>query len=554
MGDSRKKILVIGHRNPDTDSICSAIAYARLKQKLDDTFCYVPLRAGQISEETQFVLDSFQVEPPEYITDVGTQVRDIDIRRTDGISGESSMKEAWQIMRDTMVATLPVTENDQLRGIIAVKDIATSNMDIYDNRILASSETSYQAVADTLDGQVVVGDPSQRIQRGKIMIAAGSVDVVEDFIEDGDMVIVGDRYESQLCVIEMNAGCLITCLSSKISKTITKLAKERGCTVISTPHDTYTAARLVNQSTPIRYFMRTEDLITFRLDELTESVMSRMAKVRHRDFPVLDAQGKYCGMISRRSLLDLELKKVILVDHNEKSQAVEGLEQADVLEIIDHHRLGSMETINPIYFRNQPVGCTATIVYQIYQENGVDIEKATAGLLCGAILSDTLMFRSPTCTPADRAAAERLAEIAGIDVTQFATEMFRAGSNIKDMSTEGIFYQDFKKFSVGGMTFGIGQKNFMVSEELETVKGRLIHFMEKTYPEENVEMLFFMLTSIIDESTDLLFIGERARELLAKAFERAAADNSILLPGVVSRKKQLLPPLMTVIRQEAEAK
>ncbi len=549
MGETNKKVLVIGHKNPDTDSICSAIAYADLKHKTTEG-CFVPLRAGQINGETQFVLDYFDVEAPDYVTDVGSQVRDIDIRETEGISGESSMKKAWGIMRDSTVATLPVTDEDHLCGIISVKDIATSNMDIYDNRILASSRASYKAVAETLDGSVVVGDEDARIEKGKIMIAAGSVDVVEDFIEDGDIVIVGDRYESQLCAIEMNAGCLIACLSPKLSKTIMKLAKENDCTIISTPHDTYTAARLINQSTPIRYFMRTEELITFKLDEFTEEVRIKMAKVRHRDFPVLDTQGKYCGMISRRSLLDLEPKKVILVDHNEKSQAVDGLDTAEILEIIDHHRLGSLETMAPVYFRNQPVGCTATIVYQMYQENGFAPDRKMAGLLCGAILSDTLMFRSPTCTPADREAAEKLAAAAEIDVTEFALEMFRAGSNIKDMSTEGIFYQDFKRFSVGNVAFGIGQKNFMVAEELETVKGRLIQYMERAFEEENIDMIFFMLTSIIEESTDLMFMGAGAAELVEQAFGHRPGEHSILLPGVVSRKKQLVPALMTAIQRE----
>lgn len=543
-----RKVLVVGHKNPDTDSICSAIAYAHLKNQLSEDE-HIPKRAGYISDETKYVLEKFNIETPGYIQDVGTQVKDIDIRKTEGGSRTFSLKKAWNMMRDLKVATLPVTCNNKLEGIISVKDIATANMDIYDNQILGTAKTSYKNILETLDGKMIVGDENDIVERGKILIAASNPDTLEDFIDPGDIIILSNRYESQLCAIEMNAGCIIVCTGAAVSKTIQSMAKEKGCHVISTPYDTYIVSRLINQSTPIDYFMRTENLITFETDDFTEDVKKVMAKVRHRDFPVLDVYGSYCGMISRRSLLDVQKKRIILVDHNEKSQAVDGLETAEILEIIDHHRLGTLETISPVFFRNQPVGCTATIVYQMYQENRIEIKPEIAGLLCAAIITDTLMFRSPTCTEDDRKAAETLAAIAGIEIKEFAEELFHAGSNLKHKSPEEMLYQDFKTYSINNASFAVGQNNFMNSAELQDAKEKLLAYLDTTYRRNDIDMLFIMLTNILDESTELLYYGEGAQEVAETAMKVCAADHSLHLQGVVSRKKQLIPALMAVLQQ-----
>ena len=546
---TKNKVYIIGHKNPDTDSICSAIAYAELKNTVSPEDEYIPKRAGDLSEETKYVLEKFQVAAPDYIQDVDTQVKDIDIRKTEGVKNNISLKKAWNLMRDINVATLPVICQNRLEGIISVKDIATANMDIYDNRILASSKTEYRNIIETLRGTLIVGDENNCIEKGKIVIATGNPEMLESFMEDDDIIILSNRYESQLCAIEMNASCIIVCLGSPIAKTIKKLAAERGCSVISTPYDTYTTARLINQSTPIHYFMRSENLITFQTDDFTEDVKNVMAKVRHRDFPVLDVFGKYYGMISRRSLLDVKKKRVILVDHNEKSQAVDGLEGAEILEIIDHHRLGSLETISPVFFRNQPVGCTATIIYQMYLENKVSIEKYTAGLLCSAIITDTLMFRSPTCTAEDRKAAEDLAEISGIDIKEFAEELFQAGSNLKNKTPEEMIYQDFKTFSINGVSFGTGQSTFTNRAELDEAKTKLTAYFQKEYRKRDLDMVFMMLTNILEESTELLYWGDKAKEIAETAMKVTAIDHSLQLKGVVSRKKQLIPALMAILQQ-----
>lgn len=540
-----KKVFVIGHKNPDTDSICSAIAYAALKNKTDDGV-FVPKRAGEVNNETKYVLDFFDAETPEFIGHVGTQVKDVEIKPTPSLDEGISLKNAWNKMRDLRESTMPIVNDGVLEGIISVKDIATANMDIYETRILAISHTKYTNVLDAIDGTMIVGDSEEEITKGKILIGAANPDLLENYVEDGDMLLTGNRFENQLCGIEMNAGCIVVCTGAPISKTIQKLAKENNCKIISTPHDTLMVARLISQSAPVRYFMKKDHLITFSREDFISDIRDTLAKIRHRDFPVLDRDGKYCGMLSRRSLLSMDNKKIILVDHNEKGQAVDGIDEAEILEIIDHHRLGSMETALPVFFRNQPVGCTGTIIYDLYQESNVEVDKKIAGLLCSAIISDTLMFRSPTCTPKDKKAAEELAKIAGIEIQEHAEKMFRAGSSLADKTPEEIFYQDFKKFSGNDKNFGAGQISSMDKTELEQLRPKIAAYMEGAVKEG--EMLFFLLTNILTESSDLVFAGEGAKELVETAFGEPK-ENWVHVPGLVSRKKQFVPSVLHVLQQ-----
>ena len=430
-------------------------------------------------------------------------------------------------------------------------------MNLYDSSIISKACTKYANILDTLEGSMVVGDSEAYFDRGKVLIAAANPDLMENYIEKYDLVILGNRYESQLCAIEMEAGCIIVCEGAGVSLTIRKLAQERGCAVITTPYDTYTTARLINQSMPISYFMTKENIIDFSEEDYLDDIREIMASKRHRDFPVLDSDGKYIGMISRRNLLGAKGKSIILVDHNEKSQAVEGMENADIREIIDHHRLGTVETMSPVFFRNQPLGCTATIIYQMYQENHMEIDKTTAGLLCSAIISDTLLFRSPTCTPIDKAAGLALAQIAGLDIEKYAIDMFSAGSNLKGKSDGDIFYQDFKRFTVGNSVFGIGQITSLNAVELKDLKKRMSEYTEKEREQHEIDMMFFMLTNILTESTDLICTGQGAEQLITTAFhvrdedvENVSAQTGIVkLPGVVSRKKQLAPQIMMALQQ-----
>lgn len=543
----KRTTMVIGHRNPDTDSICSAICYADLKHRVTGED-YIPARAGHISGETQFVLDYFGVEAPRLIEDVRTQVRDIEIRKTKGVADNISLKKAWNIMQENNVVTIPsVREDGTLEGLITVGDITKTYMNIYDSSILSKANTQYFNIIETLEADLIVGSAEAYFNQGKVLIAAANPDLMEFYIEPHDLVILGNRYESQLCAIEMGADCIIVCEGAGVSMTIKKIAQDRGCTVIATTYDTYTAARLINQSMPISYFMTRENLITFNSDDYTDEIRDVMASKRHRDFPILDKEGRYLGMISRRNLLGARGKQVILVDHNEKSQAVAGIESAEIQEIIDHHRLGTVQTMAPVFFRNQPLGCTGTIIYQMYQETSTEITPKIAGLLCSAIVSDTLLFRSPTCTPVDEMAARALAKIAGIEIEKYAMEMFSAGSNLKDKTDEEIFYQDFKRFTAGKVLIGVGQITSLNGEELDGLKERILAFMEHAREHNGIDMIFFMLTNILTQSTDLLCGGQGALQLAARAFHQEVEEEAVpvlKLSGVVSRKKQLIPELM----------
>ena len=381
------------------------------------------------------------------------------------------------------------------------------------------------------------------------MIAAANPDVMEEYIHEGDMVILGNRYESQLCAIEMNAACIIVCMGAKVSKTIRKLAQENHCSIIVTPHDTFTVARMINQSMPISHFMRRDGLTTFKLTEKTEDIKGIMGQKRYREFPILDLDDNYIGMISRRNLLNLRKKQVILVDHNEASQTVDGINHAEVLEIIDHHRIGTLETMEPVFFRNQPVGCTATIVYQMYHENGIEIPKKIAGLLMAAIISDTLMFRSPTCTRIDQNAAEDLSSICGVEIEELAIDMFSAGSNMSSRTAKEIFRQDQKKFEVNDYNFIVSQINSMNTIELQEIKEKMVPYLEENFDQLGVDMCFVMLTNIVKEDTELLCFGERAQEVIREAFQLPGDMEDIVLKGLVSRKKQLIPSIMTVLQQ-----
>ncbi|HIV25426.1 MAG TPA: putative manganese-dependent inorganic diphosphatase [Candidatus Scatomonas pullistercoris] len=543
------KVYIIGHKNPDTDSICSAIAYADIKNRTEKG-TFSAKRAGQINEETEYVLKRFGMRAPGYLSDAGAQVREIEIHEVPGVRGSISVKRAWETMREQNVVTLPVTtEENDLEGIITVSDIAESYMDAYDSSVMSRARTQYRSIAETLDGSVIVGNEHGYFVKGRVVIGAFHPDTMENYIHEDDLVILGNRAEDQLCAIEMNASCIVVGLGAKVTRTIQKLAEEMSCVIISTPHDTYTIARLINQSIPIKYLMTRENIICFHTSDMVDNIKEIVRKSRHRDYPILNKKGKYIGTISRRNLIGYRRKQLILVDHNEKSQAVDNVDEADILEIIDHHRLGNLETMAPVLFRNQPVGCTGTIMYQIYQERELEIPKNIAGLLCAAIISDTLMFRSPTCTPMDKSAAEALAGIAEIHIEEFAAEMFQAGSNLRDKSAEEIFYQDFKKFIMEDVTFGVGQINSMDAEELKAIRQNLAPHLKSECGKHGIQMVFFMLTNIIEESTELLYYGEHAKELIEGAFPVRAGEKSCILPGVVSRKKQLIPAFMNALQQ-----
>ncbi len=544
----KERVYITGHRNPDTDSICSAVAYAELKQQ---TGCpsreYTAYRAGQLNEETKFVLEHFGVEAPQYIGTVQPEICDVELNLVGGVESSDSIKRAWDLMDEQGSRSLPVLSDGILEGIISITDIAQSYMDESDSHVLANAKTSFASIAETLNGRIICDGKNKFFDKGKVAIAASSPDLMEEFIQESDLVIVGNRFETHFTAIELGARCLVMCQGSAPTKTIKKLAVERGCIIISTPYDTFTTARLINQSIPVSFFMTYENLLTFGMGDSLEDIEEIMKTNRFHNFPVIDSDGKYVGLISRRRLLNTRRKKVILVDHNEASQAVDGIEKADVLEIIDHHRLGGFETLGPVYFRNQPVGCTATIILQMYDEKGIVPDRRIAGLLAAAIISDTLMFRSPTCTALDRAACERLADIAGEDIRDLAGKMFKAGSALEGKSPQEICYQDFKIFYNEGYSFGVGQISSMDQEELEEIKGKVRPVMKEILRDKELDMMFLMMTDIAETSTELLCCGSGGEQLAREAFAVPETEEKLLLKNIVSRKKQFLPRFVEVL-------
>ena len=551
---NQEKIFVIGHKNPDTDSICSAIAYCDIKNRTSQHQKFIPKRAGQINEETEYVLSRFGVQPPGYLSNIGTQVKDMDIRMSPDADKGMSLKAAWDIMQENSIVSLPIRDKEgALEGLITIGDIAKTYMDTTDSYLLSRARTQYQKIAETIDGEVIEGNPHGYFIKGRVMVGTANPDKMKEYIEEDDMIIMGDREEDHLQAISQNVSCIIVGLGIQVSENVMKLAHEKDIIIISSPYDTFTIARLINQSIPVRYIMKTENLVTFNTEDFTDDIQDVMIKHRHRAFPVINKKGKCIGTISRRNFLGMHKKQVVLVDHNEIDQAVDNIEKADILEIIDHHKLGTLQTVQPISFRNQPVGCTGTIMYQIYGEQKLEISPKIAGLLCAAIISDTLMFRSPTCTLQDKMAAGALALIADISIEQFAKEMFRAGSNLKDKSPEEVFYQDYKKFiAEGDICFGVGQISSMDSEELKEIKERLLPFMVSECGRHGVTRVYFMLTDIITQSTELLFYGEGSREMAENAFKMEPENDAFYLEGVVSRKKQLIPPLMEAAQMSGD--
>lgn len=546
--EKERKVYVVGHKNPDTDSICSAIAYAALKTKVTGR-PHEARRAGQLNEETQYVLEHFDVKVPKLLTDLREQIKDVELKEVEGLRSSISIRTAWEKMRESNIHTLPVTRDGKLEGVITIGDIAKTYMEVYDSMVLSKARTQYRNIARAVDGEVLTGNEHSYLLKGKVVIAASSRILMSDFINKDDLVIMGDRRDAQRCAVDRNVSCMVVCQSAPISDEIIREAEEKQIVIIRTPLDTFTAAQHINQSIPVKYFMTKGNLVTFKLKDYVDDVKEVMARKRFRDFPIVDNKGKFLGLISRRRLLNVRKKEVILVDHNEKSQAVDGVEEADVLEIIDHHRLSSIETMGPVFFRNQPVGCTATIVYQMYQEAGEEVDPVNAGLLCSAIISDTLMFRSPTCTPLDEQTARTLAGIAGIEIESLAQAMFNAGSNLKGKSAEEICFLDFKQFTVNDTVFGVGQVNSMSGEELTELKKIVEPHLEKARHTHGLNMIFFMLTNILTESSELLCCGPEAREKILGAYDLPEDTDTIMLKGVVSRKKQLVPTLVGALQQ-----
>ena len=539
-------VYVTGHRNPDSDSICAAYAYAEFKNKTGDLPA-IPVRLGQVNRETQYILDYFGVEAPQFLKTVKLKVGDLNFDKITPVSPDISLKMAWNIMREKNIKTLPVADdNNHLLGVLAISNLTSCYMDIWDNRILAKSNTSFDNIVDTLSAKVIHNNTDTKNFPGKIVVAAMNAESMRDHIETGDIAIVGDREDIQLALLDLGISLMIVTGSYVPTAAVKEKAEKENICIISTPHDSFTASRLIIQSIPAGYVMIKDKLVTFSTEDLVDDVKPVMIETRFRSYPVLDENGKVLGTMSRYHLISDYRKKIIQVDHNERSQSVHGLEDADILEIIDHHRVADIQTSGPLYFRSEPIGSTSTIVGKCYFENGIRPSKQAAGLLCGAIISDTLLFRSPTCTPQDKQICLRLAEIAGINVEEFAKEMFKAGTSLKGKTVIEIFNQDYKPFTIEETKVGIAQVNTMDIEGFMPLKDEMLAYMNAKAQSDNLDMVLLLLTDILNEGSQILVAGDYP-EIAEKAFNTTLVENTAFLDGVLSRKKQVVPPITAAI-------
>lgn len=540
-------IYVTGHKNPDSDSICAAYGYAEFKNKTGEIPA-IAVRLGNVNRETQFILDSFGVKAPKFLETVKLKVEDLNMDKIGPITPDVSLKMAWTIMKDKNLKSIPVADNNNhLVGVLSISNLTSSYMDIWDNAILNKSNTSIESIIDTLSAKEIYINTNISVFPGKLSVAAMQPDSMKELVTEGDITIVGDRPEVHEALINLKVSLLIITGSHKLSDNLIGLAKKNGVTVISTPHDSFTASRLIIQSIPVSYVMAKDNLVTFSTDDLVEDIKDIMVQTRYRSYPILNDERKVVGTISRYHLISDYKKKVIQVDHNERGQSVDGLDEATVLEIIDHHRVADVQTSQPIFFRNEPLGSTSTIVGKSFFENGIKPSREAAGLLCGAIISDTLLFKSPTCTNQDIQMCKKLAKIAGIEsIEDFAKEMFKAGTSLKGKTVEEIFNQDFKPFKIDDFKLGVAQVNTMDIEGFMPLKEEMLKYMSKKADEGRFNMVLLLLTDILNEGSQILVVG-KDKEMIETTFNTKIENDTAFLPGVLSRKKQVIPHITNSI-------
>ena len=541
-----KPIYTIGHRNPDTDSICSAIGYAHLKQALGENV--VPARAGKVNAETKFALEHFHVEQPLLLTDLYPRVKDVLLDCKIVVKQHDTLRQLGEIMRDHDLRSVPVTDSKGiLVGIVTVSDLAKRYFQELGMANLADMRVRYRDIIAAIDAKILVGGVESDFIQGEVRIAAGSIKMIQSHIKENDIVLIGDRHDETIIdCVKQGISVLIVTGDGRVSADVIEEAEKRGIFVLSTPYDTYTAARLINQCVPVRRIMH-QDPVCFKPLDLLSDIKGTMEETNYRNYPVVE-NGRLVGIVSRDNLTMPERDRVILVDHNERGQAVEGIEAAKIVEIIDHHRLGGIQTSEPIYTHAEPVGCTATIVANMHWHRDIDIPQSIAGLLLSAILSDTVLFKSPTCTPYDKKTAERLAEIAGVDIQEYGMAMLKAGSGIGDMTPMEIAKNDLKEFTIGDYRIIVSQISVMDTKEVMDLEPQLIEAMSTICEKEGFDMSLVMVTDILEEATYLLYAGS-PKTLIGEAFKKDASGTHVYLPGVMSRKKQIIPPLSEAVKR-----
>ncbi|MHB9926367.1 putative manganese-dependent inorganic diphosphatase [Clostridium botulinum] len=543
-------IYITGHRNPDSDSICASLGYADFKKQLGFENI-VSGRLGELNNETKFVLDYFNVEAPTLIDTVKTQVSDLDIDKVTPISKDLSLKKAWTIMEENNVKTLPLQDEEgKLIGLASLSNISSTYMGVWQKDILAKSNANIEDIIDTLNAKIAYKKEEKQKFTGNLVVAAMEANDIKNYVKEGDIVILGNREDSQETALDCKAHLLVVTGSHKVSDKILNKAKDLGCSILISEEDTFTTSVLITQSIPVSYIMTSSDIISFKLSDFVEDIKEVMLKTRFRSYPVVDQNNKIVGTISRYHLISPKKKKVILVDHNEIGQSVPGLEEAEIMEIIDHHRIGGVNTASPIFFRNQPVGSTSTIIANMFFENNITPSKEIAGLLASAIISDTLLFKSPTSTELDKTILDKLAKIAEIDPKSYSVEMFKAGTSLKGKTVEGLFHEDFKNFTIGRGKIGVSQVSTMDPSSFDPLKKDMLNLMESKVKKEGYEGLILVLTDLLKEGSFIYVIGPK-KEIIASAFGKSLdKDSSLYAEGVLSRKKQVIPPITNAIENK----
>lgn len=542
-------VYVSGHRNPDTDSICSAIAYSYL---LNATNKYnaVPVRLGEINRETEYVLKRFGVEHPVLLKTVKQKVEDLNYDKVTVFSKDLTLKTAWFLLKQQNLKSAPILdEHGQLLGLLSTSNIIEGYMDQWDSEVLKKAKTPVENVIDTLEANVIYLNESLKVVEGDIHIAAMSGSEAKKRIHENDVVIVGgDRSDDLEELISVKPSLIVLTGSLTADENVVKKCEEQGISIISTQFNTYQTSQQIVQAIPVEYVMIKGDIKTFSTDDTLDYMKEVMSETRYRGYPVIDLNNRCVGSISRFALLKGLRKKVILVDHNERGQSIPGIEEADILEIVDHHRVADIQTVGPLMFRGEPLGSTATIVTKMFDELDVEMPSHIAGLLLGAVVSDTLLFKSPTCTPVDTKIAKKLAKIAGVDIQEFAMEMFKAGTSLVGKTVDEIFNQDFKKFSFDNLQVGVAQVNSMDIEGFLPYKKDMLDYMNKFAEDNNLEFTLLLLTDIINANSEI-FVGGPRPELVEKAFNVQLTECQGTLVGVISRKKQVVPAITAVMSE-----
>ena len=544
MKQLEREVFVIGHRNPDTDSICAAIAYAYLKQQ--QGWNAVAARAGNVNPETAFVLQYFGQEEPKLVNDLYPRTKDVLQSCAETVLPEATLRDVGKLLIGKGKKSVPVVSSDgMLQGIVTVSDLASLYYREMEMEDIAEAGVSFASLAKTIDAQFVTSVLKDELIRGRVRIAASTGEALKALLSKDDIVLLGDRQEDQLLSIAAGCACLILTAGAVPSATVLAKAEQKKVLILTTSHDTYTVARLVQQSVPVQRVMR-NDVVAFGPAELLADVRQHIAATNYRNYPITD-NGRFMGMIDRSQMIVPQRPAIILVDHNERAQAVEGSEEADILEIIDHHRMGGLVTADPIFIREEPIGSTSSIVAGMIKNSGVEFPRAIAGILLGAIVSDTLFFRSPTVTDTDKKIAEELAAIAGVEMESFALAVLKSGSEIMTKPAAKLIQGDIKEFKFGDYRFAIGQVNTMDRQDALTREQELQEALEEYRKKEHFDAALLMVTDILAESTDLIVAGGLAAQL-HEAFGKPGPTGSFFLPGVLSRKKQIIPPLTEAFR------